>query len=199
MIFQTDLELQNHVRKLINELNFSVSYEDIRKIVEIINYIGTIKIVELYDIFFDFLKPDNFENKQEFSKFLDGIYHELITPLNITFNPIDSYFLASDVIDKYTNLARLRKDSAKIIQDKFRKRISLKKEKAKNISDLIRTSEGFIKRKYSPENMKDTFEEWVESDKPFFSFGKKRKKGKKSDYCRELDKSRELEYLLKLK
>jgi hypothetical protein len=77
MIFQTDLEFQNHVRKLINELNFSVSYEDIRKIVEIINYIGTIKIVELYDIFFDFLKPDNFENKQEFSKFLDGIYHEL--------------------------------------------------------------------------------------------------------------------------
>jgi hypothetical protein len=79
--------------------------------------------------------------------------------------------------------------ASKIIQDKYRKRISLKKESAKKISDLVRTSEGFIKRKYSPEEMKDTFEEWVESDKPFFSFGKKRKN----------DKSRDLEYLLKLK
>jgi hypothetical protein len=36
--------------------------------------------------------------------------------------------------------------------------------------------------------MKDTFEEWVESDKPFFRFGKKRKN----------DKSRDLEYLQSL-
>jgi hypothetical protein len=191
MIFQTSLELQNHVRKLINELNVADSPEDIRKIVAIIKYIGTLNNEGLYDIFFEFLNPDNFENKQEFSKFLNGIYIKLITPLNITFNPIDAYFLASEVIDKYIKKARLRKDSAKIIQRNVKARNLLKKERAKKISDLVRTSEGFIKRKYSPEEMKDTFEEWVESDKPFFRFGKKRKNS-------DLDKSRDLEYLQSL-